>query len=76
MRYIYIKEDSFLRDRGVVLGESYEGKDMGGRSILIICPNERGMFYSVPCKRSCLVLDPENKTEEEIKIENDEFTLL
>jgi hypothetical protein len=76
MIYIYIKEDSFLSDRGVILGNSYEGVDTRGKCILIYCYNEEGMFYSVPCKRSCLIPDPENKTKEKIEIENDEFTLL
>lgn len=70
MKYIYIGHDDFLMERGVNIGESYEGNDFGGKSILIYYYNSNIQHYtSAPCKRTCLVIDP----EEDI---SDEFTLL
>lgn len=70
MRYIYIGHDDFLMERGVSVGESYEGTDFGGRCILIYYYTITQHYISAPCKRTCLVIDPE---QEDI---SDEFTLL
>jgi hypothetical protein len=59
MRYIYIKEDSFLKEKGIMIGESYEGKDKGERGILILWPDEEGKTYCIPCRKSHFILDPE-----------------